>query len=127
MKSSDGHLGALQPGPGDTVTLLSDDGSIIMRLPFDANDIGRTVSAPDAVQEFIHRGVAASAVRASGEWGAREIAFHRVGNLPLVVSVSSTMDKSTAFWLFAVCAAGALAVAMLPLVDMAGDACTPGR
>jgi K+-sensing histidine kinase KdpD len=30
-----------------------------------------------------------------------------------VVSVSSTIDKSTAFWLFAVCAAGALAVAML--------------
>jgi signal transduction histidine kinase/DNA-binding response OmpR family regulator len=106
-------LAGLQPGPGGTVALSNDDGIILMRLPFDANDIGRMVSAPAAVRDFTHSGVMASTVRASGDRAAQEIAFHRVGNLPLVVSVSATIDKSAVRWLLCVGAAGAVAAAVL--------------
>jgi hypothetical protein len=106
-------LAELQPGPGDTVTLFSDDGVILMRLPFDPNDIGRMVSAPAAIHDFIRSGVVASTVRASGNRGAHQIAFHRVGNLPLVVSVNTTIEKSTVFWLLCVGAAVAMAAAVL--------------
>ena len=106
-------LAELQPGPGDTVTLFSDDGVILMRLPFDSNDIGRMASAPAAIHDFIRSGMVASTVRASGDRGAHQIAFHRVGNLPLVVSVNTTIDKTAAFWLLCVGAAGAMAAAVL--------------
>ncbi len=106
-------LAELQPGPGDTVALFNDEGVILMRLPFDSNDIGRTVSAPAAVHAFVQSGLMARSARASGDRGAHQIAFHRVGNLPLVVSVTTTIDKGAIWWLLCVGAAGAVVATVL--------------
>jgi len=106
-------LGELQSGPGASVTLLSEDGTILMRLPFDLNDIGRKTQAEAAVHDFIQSKAAAATLRLPGERGSQDVAFHRVGNLPLLVRVSVAPDKSGMFWLICVGAAVALAAGVL--------------
>jgi signal transduction histidine kinase/DNA-binding NarL/FixJ family response regulator len=106
-------FGGLQPGSGDTATLLNDDGVILMRVPFDLNDVGRKVTAVAAVHDFIHGGPSATTERASDAGSPRETALHQVANLPLMVSVSVPIDQGWKGWLIGLGATVAVMAAVL--------------
>ena len=89
-----------EPGAGQLVMLLRDDGVILTRLPFDLNNVGRR-STPR------HRSPGSSSRLSPGpasdpiDQVKRRFAFRRVGTLPLVVSVgvaSSPIYASTGLW-----------------------------
>lgn len=105
----------LQPAPGDSATLLNDQGVVLMRLPFDLNDMGRKISPGAALNDFIKSGAAASTVRASGAGEPKETSLRRVANLPLIVSVSVPIDQAGVYWLFRVGVAFTMAAAVLAI------------
>ena len=91
-------LSKLKPGARDSVTLLRDDGTILMRLPFNANSIGSMVDASIPFREFMQTGTTPIAARDPIDHVERHFEFHRLGTLPLVVSVGIAPDDSDAIW-----------------------------
>ncbi len=91
-------LSNLKPGPHDSVTLLRDDGTILMRLPFNPNSAGSLVDAGIPFHEFMQTGVTPITARDPIDRVERRFEFHRVGTLPLVVSVGIATDESNAIW-----------------------------
>ncbi|HTH98634.1 MAG TPA: cache domain-containing protein, partial [Stellaceae bacterium] len=85
-------------GPNSTVTLLGDEGHIIARFPYQADDIDRDVSR---TPHFYHY-----ATGPSGQFlgdaaldGVRRLfTFRRIGNLPLILSVNLSVDDIYADW-----------------------------
>ena len=87
-------LGQLAVGPHGTISVLRNDGTVFMRLPFDRNDIGRVV-APDTQTDQVRR----------------RFAVQQIGELPLSVHVGvANEDVAGAWpdWTIAQLAAGAL-------------------
>jgi signal transduction histidine kinase/DNA-binding response OmpR family regulator len=85
-------LGQLAVGSHGTISLLRNDGTALMRLPFDVNDIGRVV-APDTQDDQLRR----------------RFAVRQVGELPLSVHVGvANEDVAGAWqnWMMALLAAG---------------------
>jgi signal transduction histidine kinase/CheY-like chemotaxis protein/HPt (histidine-containing phosphotransfer) domain-containing protein len=91
-------LSNLKPGPHDSVTLLRDDGTILMRLPFNPNSAGSLVDAGIPFREFMQSGATPITARDPIDRVERRFEFHRVGTLPLVVSVGIATDESNTFW-----------------------------
>ena len=91
-------LGQLAVGPHGTIAVLRNDGTVIMRLPFDRNDIGRIVP-PDAQNDQVRR----------------RFAVQQIGELPLSVHVGvANEDVAGAWqdWTVAQLAAGVLLAAI---------------
>jgi hypothetical protein len=86
-------------GPHSSAALLRDDGVILMRLPFDLNDIGRTLDATAPFSTFKKDGSALVAAADSIDHVGRRYTFRRVGNLPLVVSIGVADDAGYGIWL----------------------------
>jgi signal transduction histidine kinase/DNA-binding NarL/FixJ family response regulator len=106
----------LELGPRESVTLLRDDGVILIQQPFDLNDIGRTVAATAPLYAFTHAGLSSIATRDSGNSVEHRYVFRRVGTLPLVVSVSTTADidvRSVPWWLLPAVIAIAIGVVVV--------------
>ena len=84
-------------GPHGTITLLRTDGTILMRLPFDGNDIGRVIRPGSPFHSFMR--TAEPRVDAMAWDGiARRFTYRRIGDLPLVVSVGFAIDDMFAAW-----------------------------
>ena len=75
------QLGQLAIGSHGTIALLRNDGMALMRLPFDANDIGR-VAAPDTQADQV----------------PRRFAVRQVGELPLSVHVGIANEDVAGAW-----------------------------
>jgi signal transduction histidine kinase/Na+-transporting methylmalonyl-CoA/oxaloacetate decarboxylase gamma subunit len=106
-------------GPHDTVTLLRNDGVILMRMPFDPNDIGRTVDAASPLHAFIQGGPGTIAERDPHDGIERRFVSRRAGTLPLTVAVGIAPQRGNGWWIAAMAAAAAVAAALLTL-RMAG-------
>ena len=90
-----------EPGPRDSVMLLRDDGVILMRLPFDLNNVGRTLDAAAPFSRFIQTGSSPGAASDPIDQVERRFAFRRVGTSPLVVGVgaaTSPIYASVELW-----------------------------
>ncbi len=74
-------LDQLAVGPHGTISVLRPDGTVVMRLPFDRNDIGR-VTAPDAQAGQVQRRFAAQ----------------QIGELPLIVRVGVANEDVAGAW-----------------------------
>lgn len=85
-------------GPHGSVALLRDDGIVLMRLPFDRNDIGRTLDAAAPSGEFTRTGTSLVAAIDPIDHVQRRFAFRRVGTLPLIVSVGVASEEIYAGW-----------------------------
>jgi signal transduction histidine kinase/CheY-like chemotaxis protein/HPt (histidine-containing phosphotransfer) domain-containing protein len=101
-------------GPDWSVALLRNDGVVLMRLPFDRNDIGRTLDAAAPSGYFARSGSPSVAAVDPIDHVQRQFAFRRVGTLPLLVSVGVAGEEIYRGWRFRVllfAAAGAALVA----------------
>ena len=82
----------LDLGAHGSIALLRTDGTYLMRLPFDRNDIGR---APLPLPQ---PGTAAAAAEDPIDYVPRRITMHRIDNLPLMVMVGLSTDDIYAAW-----------------------------
>jgi signal transduction histidine kinase/CheY-like chemotaxis protein/HPt (histidine-containing phosphotransfer) domain-containing protein len=104
----------LELGLNDSAMLLREDGIVLMRLPFDMNNIGDTLNPTTAFYTAMRAGVPSVTAPDPIDRVERRFVFRHVGTLPLVVSVGVATDESNANWWLAV--AGAAAVAAVGLV-----------
>src|SRR3984885_1658211 len=74
-------LGQLAVGPHGTIAVLRTDGTVIMRMPFDRNDIGRT-APPDAQSDQVRR----------------RFVVQQIGELPLSVHVGIANEDVAGAW-----------------------------
>jgi PAS domain S-box-containing protein len=85
-------------GPGGRVTLFRSDGSIIVRVPFSAADIGRALSATIIFDRFPR--VPAGHIMTTAKYDGIErlFVYQRLGDLPLVLSVAPTTATIFGEW-----------------------------
>jgi signal transduction histidine kinase/CheY-like chemotaxis protein/HPt (histidine-containing phosphotransfer) domain-containing protein len=100
---------SLEPGPRNSVTLLRNDGTIFMRLPFNRNDIGSIVDVATPFHEFMQTGSTSITAQDPVDHIKRQFLFHRVGTLPLIVSVGVATDEGNAVMWVAVAALAVVA------------------
>ncbi len=74
-------LGQLAVGPHGTISVLGPDGTVVMRLPFDRNDIGR-IATPEAQTDQVRR----------------HFAVQQIGELPLSVHVGIANEDVAGAW-----------------------------
>lgn len=91
-------LKAIRLDDGDSVTISNTDGTIIMRLPFDASMIGRTLAKTElhAQLKLAPSGVFETKSASDGVY--RLFAYQKAGDLPLVVSVGRSVSGIYANW-----------------------------
>ena len=110
-------LDHLDPASHDSVTLLRDDGVVLMRLPFDLNNIGRTLDRAAPFYTFIRSGSTPITAVDPIDSVERRFVFRRAGSLPLVVSVGTATANAYAgpmlWWLLSACVAIVVAVGLL--------------
>jgi signal transduction histidine kinase/ActR/RegA family two-component response regulator len=106
--------------PAESVTLLRDDGLVLMRLPFDLKEIGHHVDPPAPFYLFARGELPPFTAVDPRDHVERRFVFRRVGTLPLVVSVATTVEQRDVlpvpWWL----AGGAVALASMLALAMRG-------
>ncbi|MDR3539046.1 MAG: ATP-binding protein [Acetobacteraceae bacterium] len=110
---------SLDLGVHGSIALMRTDGVILMRLPFNPDDIGRTMPHGAPLFRFLATGTP-DIETVDPDRIARTTALHRVGELPLVVSVGlADQDIYQGWWIKAggllavLLALGALDVALV--------------
>lgn len=93
-----GLFGALDLGPGGSVTLFRQDGRVIARHPFNDADIDRDLSGSANFRRFAAEGSGNFVGRAAIDGVERLYSFRRVGDLPLILAVASSVDDIYAPW-----------------------------
>jgi PAS domain S-box-containing protein len=88
----------LDVGPHGSITLLRSDGTILMRVPFDANNVGRTAGSTSVFYEFIRTRVPGFQAESQIDHVLRRYDFKQIGDLPLVLSVGFAVDDIFAAW-----------------------------
>jgi len=106
--------------PGESVTLLRDDGLVLLRLPFDLKEIGHRVEPPAPFYFFVRGEQPPFTAVDPRDHVERRFVFRRVGTLPLVVSVATPVERSDVllvpWWL----AGGAVALGSMLALAMRG-------
>ena len=74
--------------PTAAAILLRDDGMIMLRHPFDLNDIGNTIDHSAPFYVALRGGVPATVADPTDRL-ERRFTFHRVGSLPLILGIGS--------------------------------------
>lgn len=85
-------------GPRGNINLFRADGTCIMRLPYRADDIGRSFAGSDNFRKFLAAPSGTFSGRASTDGFQRIYSFAHVGGLPLVVDVAGAEDDIFAVW-----------------------------
>jgi signal transduction histidine kinase/CheY-like chemotaxis protein len=106
----------LDIGPHGSIALLRDDGMVLMRLPYDADIIGRTL--PPGAPFFRARQGGVVDTVDSVDHRRRHVVFERVGRLPLVVAVGLADSDIYAAWRRHAVVLG-VAITALSLMDIA--------
>jgi PAS domain S-box-containing protein len=88
----------LAVGPHGSITLFRTDGTILMRAPFDANDIGRTIGAASVFYDFMRTSVPRFEAESQVDQVLRRFNYRLIGDLPLVLSVGFAVDDIFAAW-----------------------------
>ena len=101
--------------PHATIELLRDDGMILMRLPFAADDIGRTL--PANAPFFAARSGGQVDAEDPADHQRRHFLFQRIGTWPLVVGVGLADADIYAAWYGKAAALGGV-VAALAAIDL---------
>jgi hypothetical protein len=78
--------------PHDSATVLRDDGTVLMRLPFDQNNLGDKLDASPPFQAFVQYGTTPMTVVDPIDHFERRLVFRRVGSSSLIVSVGLAND-----------------------------------
>lgn len=91
-------FGSLDLGPGGAVTLFRLDGRLIARHPFNDADIDRDLSGSANFQRFATEGSGSFVGRAAIDGVERLYSFRRVGDLPLMLAVATSVDDIYAAW-----------------------------
>ncbi len=87
-----GLLRHLELGPRDSMMLLRDDGVVLMRLPFDANNVGDSLDRAAPFYAAMRSETAFATAPDPFDHVERRFAFQRVGTFPLVVSVGAATE-----------------------------------
>lgn len=88
----------LAAGPHGSITLLRTDGTILMRTPFDANDIGRTLPPESAFHVYMHTRVPRIVAVSQRDRIERRYTYRQIDDLPLVLSVGFGTGDIFATW-----------------------------
>lgn len=92
-------LGKLELGAGDSLAIAHTDGTLIMRLPFDAKFVGRDVSNSQLFRQILAANFSgAFDAVASLDGQSRLYAFQRIGNLPLVLTYGIPLHEVFKDW-----------------------------
>lgn len=102
-------------GPDGAINLYLDDGTRIMRHPFNEADIGANISGSPAFQGFLSQN-SGSFIKTSVRDGIeRHYTFTRVGNLPLILNVALSTRAIEADWRVKAIAIGGILIALCGL------------
>ncbi|NEU11516.1 GGDEF domain-containing protein [Methylobacterium sp. BTF04] len=84
--------------PSDTITLFGNNGTILMRWPFDADFIGRSVATSESYARMT--GARDGSFRGPAMIGneTRSFTFAQIGDLPLKLSISVSLATIYADW-----------------------------
>jgi len=88
----------LDVGPKGTVTLFRDDGHIMMRVPFHEGDIDRDLGQNVSFKAYLKAPHGQLTLTASTDGIERFYTYHRLGNLPLILTVGVAVDDVFASW-----------------------------
>jgi signal transduction histidine kinase/CheY-like chemotaxis protein/HPt (histidine-containing phosphotransfer) domain-containing protein len=88
----------LAPGRHGTITLLRSDAVVLMRLPFDRNDIGRTLEGDTAFTGLMRTGPSGIAVADPVDHVRRQFAVQQIGSLPLIVRIGVASGDIGGSW-----------------------------
>ena len=73
----------LELGSSNSAMLLREDGTVLMRLPFDMNNIGNTLNPTTAFYTAMRAGAPSVTAPDPIDRVERRFVFHHVGTLPL--------------------------------------------
>jgi diguanylate cyclase (GGDEF)-like protein len=93
-----GLLDKVKLQPGDALLLARNDGTVIMRAPFNYNDIGRNLSASPIFQHMTKETSGSFDFTASTDGIERLHVFRHVGNSPLIVAYGQSLRSVYAGW-----------------------------
>jgi hypothetical protein len=85
-------LASMEISPNQSVMLLRDDGIILLRLPFNLNDVGNKLDPGTPFDIALRTGKASVVAFDPIDHVERQFALHPVGTFPLVVSVGTATD-----------------------------------
>ncbi|QBR03367.1 putative bifunctional diguanylate cyclase/phosphodiesterase [Paraburkholderia pallida] len=85
-------------GRHDTITLLRTDGTVLMRLPFHAGDIGKSLAGGHSFPPLVQSAHGTFVDIAVLDHIERLYSFRRIGSYPLVVVVGFATDDIFAGW-----------------------------
>lgn len=91
-------FGQVALGAHATIALFRDDGVLLMRLPFNQDDVGRTVAPNSPLFATRTGGATRIEVAEAGDPVRRSYAFHHAGELPLTVAVGLADEDIYAPW-----------------------------
>jgi PAS domain S-box-containing protein len=91
-------FGRLDVGPHGSIALIRTDGTILMRVPYDANDIGRTIGSAAAFHQFVQTRAPRIEAESTLDHILRRYTYIQIGDLPLVLSVGFAVDDIFAAW-----------------------------
>ena len=96
----------------DSLTLLRDDGAIVMRAPFSASMIGRNLAATPVFQKIAEYPTGSFEDTAGIDGVQRMYVFQRVGDHPLILNYGAAIDAIYASWRQKAWAVGLLMMAL---------------
>ncbi len=88
----------LDVGSHGSMTLVRTDGTILMRIPYDPNDIGRIIGSTSVFYEFLRTRVPRQEAESQVDHVLRRFNYKQIGDLPLVLSVGFAVDDIFAAW-----------------------------
>ena len=109
-------LSSVEISPNQSVMLLRDDGSILLRLPFHLNDVGNKLDPGTPFDIALRTGKTSVVTFDPIDRVERQFAFHPVGTFPLVVSVGTATTgffNSPSLWAGVAIASSLAGIALL--------------
>jgi hypothetical protein len=88
----------LAVGPRGIITLLRNDGRILMRLPFNSDDVGHSVTPGSPFHRFMQTREPRIEAVTIRDGLSRRFTYRQIGDLPLVVGVGFAVDDIFAIW-----------------------------
>ena len=85
-------------GDHDAITLVRDDGSVVMRDPFSNSMIGRNLAASPIFQKIVSYPSGSFEDAAKLDGVERQYVYQRIGEFPLTISYGASLDAIYAGW-----------------------------
>jgi diguanylate cyclase (GGDEF)-like protein len=108
-------FGRLRLDPGDIITVLRRDGTVIMRTPFDLDLIGKNISETPGMNRVLSE-PSGSYSRPSVIDGIPRLFVWRDGTRPLIVQVGKTWSSILSLWRREATRIGAIVMALISFV-----------